>query len=497
VRASCRFQEVTPGWAEIEPAEGSGAVYPYFQAYRLCDASTHLTDEVWEPLRQHPPHADELLDSLELPPRFPGSDPRDGLRKWAAKLEEQGTPEAQLEAIQSLIRAARPDELPGYLSAQVPALFEAYPSGSLWLIATDELLVRRFAFLRANLAVELLPDALAEKPQPRLATAKEHSLTGGVHFTALFDALMLTFSPATIGFVFDRMPHALVLLFGGTDAKLIRRYPTSFASLYEPEIQASHSRGWWDGEFAHGVTAEQTEALLQWWVRRMNVLYSHALDPTQFGDRLNRLRPTAQMAWHLTVERALADALLIGAGIQTAPLARQQAAFDLFDKLESLLGFSSDDTGKGVKRMLRRDAMVRRLDEVWDALPVQLRTRFRKHTKWLYDAIFQEVRAHTFEYRLTENGVRVARASDGKLITWPMERYVPELVRAVRNSAHGLLDQLEGPHRFLLATHDGKLPPQLPELASLLLFGVIARAEDLFAQGWLPPVGTSGGTAGS
>ena len=40
--------------------------------------------------------------------------------------------------------------------------------------------------------------------------------------------------------------------------------------------------------------------------------------------------------------------------------------------------------------------------------------------------------------------------------------------------------------RALLATHDGKLPPQLGDLATLLAFGVIANFERVIDGTWLP-----------
>ena len=60
-----------------------------------------------------------------------------------------------------------------------------------------------------------------------------------------------------------------------------------------------------------------------------------------------------------------------------------------------------------------------------------------------------------------------------------MESYVPDLVRVVRNSSHGLLDLLSGEDRYLVSTHSGRLPAELPELAVLVGFGLIADAEAL------------------
>jgi len=68
-----------------------------------------------------------------------------------------------------------------------------------------------------------------------------------------------------------------------------------------------------------------------------------------------------------------------------------------------------------------------------------------------------------------------------------MEMYVGELVRAVRNSAHGLIEQLTtSGDRYLIATHQGKLPAQLADLAALLAFALVADAEAVHEGRWLP-----------
>jgi hypothetical protein len=134
-------------------------------------------------------------------------------------------------------------------------------------------------------------------------------------------------------------------------------------------------------DFVEDLAAGQIETLLQWWVTRLNVVYSFLADPTRFGDDLARHSAPRQAAWFLTFERMLADFLLVQTGFQGSELARQQAAFDLLDKAEALLGFGKDGSGKGFERLLRRRSMVQRLDEVWSRLPLQLQPRFRAHTR--------------------------------------------------------------------------------------------------------------------
>ncbi len=66
----------------------------------------------------------------------------------------------------------------------------------------------------------------------------------------------------------------------------------------------------------------------------------------------------------------------------------------------------------------------------------------------------------------------------------PMDEYVPALMRAVRNSAHGLGRLSRGTDALLTATHQGRMPSQLADIAALVTLGLVADAERLCAGAW-------------
>ena len=339
-----------------------------------------------------------------------------------------------------------------------------------------------------------MPDVLDHKDAedgtvPPLLSLRAQSLTGGLTFGRLLDPLLVAFSPAALGYVFDWMPHGVLFLFG-IAASQTRKHPVTPWALYDPHMQEGPTAPGRDWSFAEDLPSGQIESLVQWWVGRLNVVYSYLADPTRFCDRLGRHEPERQAAWLLTVERMLADLLLIQTFVQGPELARQQAAFDLLDKAESLLGFGSKRSGRGFERLLRRRAMIERLDEVWCRLPVQVRGRFRAETHRVYDRLYERAVAHAFEHRVGSGCVRVA-SRDGGLIAMSFEDYVPALVRAVRNSAHGFIEVLagEGPERSdrrLLATHDGTVPAELGDIAVLVGLALIADFERLIEGTWMP-----------
>ena len=133
-------------------------------------------------------------------------------------------------------------------------------------------------------------------------------------------------------------------------------------------------------------------------------------------------------------------------------MSRLGTAFDLLDKAESLLGYDSQSSGKGFERLLNRSIMLPLLSRSWTRLPIQLQKRFDEHGKRLFDLVYEEVRAHAFHHRRTPKAIKL-RTSTGKLRALPLDHYVPQLARAVRNSSHGLLQQLSGHDLDLVATH--------------------------------------------
>jgi hypothetical protein len=443
--------------------------------HRLCDAQTDLADDhIWAPLVDHPP-----LGSAD-------AGRRQRLEEHAAKMAARSDFPAHLNGLAALVAAVEPDELPVVLREQLPALFALDQGASVWWLAVDPVVVRRFAFLRARLALELTPDI---ETDPRefdgLRLLSSHSLTAGVDFGKAVDAALLAFSPGVTGFTASAMPNALIILFGEA-LELREEPPASLASLYEPRV-LSRPLTWDDPRFRRGVRATDAEVVLRWWIDGLNVIYSHAADPTGFSDPLGRHDAVAQTAWMLTWERLLADGITVGAGVNLPTATRMELAFDLLDKAEGLLGYLNADnrSGKGFKLLLQRGRAVPALNASWAGLPDQLRARFEKHTRKVYTTLYDDVREHALTHRLEPKTVKVAEGSAENLVKIGTEQYVADLVRDVRNSAHGLLEQLQGESRFRIATHDGTMPTQLADVALLVMLAFGGGAQQLVGGTWL------------
>jgi hypothetical protein len=453
----------------VSPREGAGATREFFKAVRLCGDGDVLTDETWAPLREHPPRDHDPTRTEQLV-------------KWA-----QDRVAAEPTNMWQLLRSFRAcvfvlgSHLAEFLQRQIPLLFQTFPGASLWLVRTDPVLLARLAFLRTQVALALTPDiTLSGDEFEGLRLLEAHSLTTGTDFGSLYAPPVLAFSPGVVGLPLSAPPHALVLFLGQT-LDLRKPEGPTWADLFRPRT-LDRPENWNDPAFWDGLDFTDVEAFLPWWVQRLNVLYSHASDPTGFHDDVGRHDAAAQTAWLLTLERMLADGILLLSDMKAAGAVRLQLAFDLLDKAESLLKYR--DSGAGFKDLLRRSKTVPRLNQAWASLPGGLTTRFQNHTTLAFDLMYEDIREHALTTRTTRNGMLVARDHPARATPMPMDEYVAELVRGVRNSSHGLARLLRENDALLLGTHEGRMPSQLADVAALVMLGLVAEADQLCAGTW-------------
>lgn len=109
-----------------------------------------------------------------------------------------------------------------------------------------------------------------------------------------------------------------------------------------------------------------------------------------------------------------------------------------------------------------------------------------------YERFYEDVKATTMASRRRADGVMVALNDPARPVLRSWGEYVPALMRAARNSSHGLLDILRAPAldstkpdpRLLLATNSGEVPYSLYEVVAIAFFGLMADAERLCDRTW-------------
>lgn len=223
------MEDFGDGLVGVAPAEGAGATATHFEITRLCDAHSDLADPAtWEPLRSHPPRQRGDVDS--------GAYREAMLERGAEIVERSPGVESEIVAFAlAAFGAGQAGDLDELLKANLPALFEQFPEGSLSYVTVSDVLLARLAFAPAQLAFQMTPDMPVGGEMEQLKAFSDLSLTSGIDVSAVMKVPLLALSPAVLGLLIPAMPHVLVFSFG-TDVDLRRPYPTSLASLYRPAV---------------------------------------------------------------------------------------------------------------------------------------------------------------------------------------------------------------------------------------------------------------------
>lgn len=483
VRSRFKVEDFGGGVVGVAPQEGPGAVASHFSLVKICDAQTDLAAAaVWEPIRRNPPRRRSDIDPISYRDRL--------LAQGSEIVARNSSVEAEIVAFGlAALGAAETGELEDLVRTNLPALFAQFPQGSLWQVSVDPVLLARLAFGRTQLAFGLTPDLPLGEEMEQLRALSELTMTRGIDFGALMNVPLVALSPAVLGFLLPSVPHALVFCFG-SDVDLRRPYPTSYSSLYRPNV-LNDAAGLDRSVLLADPQPEDGPRLVAWWVDRLNELFSHATDPTRFThDDTAYYDAPAQTAWMITLERMIGDAVSLLAEPQGTDLDRVQMAFDLLDKAESLLGYGRKKTGKGFEALLRRSQSLPRIRQAYRSLPDDLAGRLGDELERLFDGLYTQVRANTLSYRLTQRGARIASGAGDALNTVSDDVLVATLCRAVRNSSHGVLDTLrDHDDRFLLAANTGGIPAELPALAPLVALGLIADTAGLVDGSWRTQLG--------
>lgn len=466
-RSHLRVDDLGAGLVAVSPAAGAGAVEGHFELFEIADASTDLEDDAtWEPFQAHPPRADV------------GGDARhEYLLRRATEIARDQRAEAQFTAMAlQALAASSAGDLEDLLKVQLPPLFAHFPDGRLFYVTISDVLLARFAFARSQLALQLTPDIFTGEEMYRLRALEELTLTQGTDSTGVTSVPLLALSPGVSGIVFPALPHSLVFCFG-TALALQRPYPHSFSALFRPRV-LDDPEGLNRSALTQDERTDDGPEMLRWWLERLNVLYSHISDPTRWTDQDGYFDASAQSAWMVTLERMLGDTITLLAEPQATELDRVQMAFDLLDKAESLLGYGEGESGRGFRQLVRRGSCLKVMREAFGRMPALVGPRLLAETERLFDGLYEQVRANTLSNRLTDRGARIAKAEPDQLHSIDNDTLVADVLRAVRNSSHGLLETLRRRReRFLLAANTGGVPAEFSALAPLLALGLLAEAE--------------------
>ena len=404
------------------------------------------------------------------------------------RMADLETPEGMLSALSLMLLVTSNQRLRSTLEPQLDGLWTSLPDATFWLITAAPALLARMSLMQLLFQFAYTPDIeLGDLAADHRRSFAAQSMTSRISTSDLVQPVFLLFSPAVTGFAAPWLPHTLALEFGAV-VDLRRPHPLSLNALYEPRVLSPPINEEGRDAWINSVPKATLASLLAWWVNRLDLLYGLITDPTRFSTPDGGHDSAGQLAFMLTVERVLADLRSLNASPQAPALVKLGTTFDLLDKLETLLGYGPRSrrehgdkwrSGAGFARLLDASESEPLMRRGFERMPQQIARRFADRGEALFATMYAELRDGVLPARLTDDGILVGRDTQAIM---PTNEYAGRLIRAVRNSSHGLLDQVAGREADVATTHTGALPDTLPDLVSLIAVALLADPERLWSM---------------
>jgi hypothetical protein len=363
------------------------------------------------------------------------------------------------------------DDFPDFVQSKLtPVLAEALPDFRLCLIDVHPRVHSRLSAIRGFFADRHTPDTLIRGPRfngfgALNASAGQHLGTG----TLITPALAAT-APYGLGVSMSRLTGIAVFLYGtpidfsaGAIGCTLADFLPVHGRLGSPDRAARTPPRAAPGD---------TVTYLRWWVAAADRLLGAALDDTNFVAADGTYRPAQHMGLLSTVERFLDAAQTVLNFSRRNGFARTLALFEALDLLEGL-GLGDYDQTVSARRLECHIATLR------DRLPVEVARIVLPRC----DEAVAGLRMVSEGFRSTRraaNGHILVRGKNGQVIEVAPDKAVAAVLRAARNSGHGMSRILDSDDDLsLLEAHDGDIPQTVADVAFLHLIRVLENPESL------------------
>lgn len=446
----------------IQTEEGYFGTAPrLISAERAATAANAADPQAYEPFRRftaQDPYADDF----------------DHLRKLSVEyFENSATAVEAWGSLRGMLTACKDSELVPYLQAVwAKNILEQYPDSSVWAVLLSSRLSSRLAIMRSLAAAAETPELLERSGADFRGFSGASGLMPSLRFgqEAFIEPALIVSSPWSLGWLASRTGGAVAILFGRPVA----------SSRSHSQMLDLHRVVPWPGLSSHegyeqaDVSAAVIEGWFSWWMRRLDVLLGMVTDPTRFPDEAGDYDPRQHQALLLGLVRLF----LAVQGILTHPhdhFVRMSLFFDAIDILHGLrLGHP--------ERLTRPDKLRKDLAVLHKELPAEAAEMALPLCALAVDALESVKQGFFVKERLTDETIRMPRA-DGGHSELSINVAVARYLRVVRNSHHGYGEMArENPQAMaLLASHDGSVPPALPDIAFVHLLSLLVRPERLFA----------------
>lgn len=233
----------------------------------------------------------------------------------------------------------------------------------------------------------------------------------------------------------------------------------------------------------------QTLALLRYSIERLSRTLWHSTDAAEHcPPGSDVIAPLAPFEFGLTLDRVMRKGVLAVLGSSEAD--RKDDCFEIADLLEEL--WSQRNAAHGgtnyFKKLFDRSSALALLDRCVADAPVAAWPAIVPAVRDAYDRLVAGIASSVVVgSKITSNGILVRSKKLDQEVVEPIESFVANVVRALRNAHHGYLtanDPANRPARYLSLV-SGHLPEDVSLLASFWVWAAVTSPEAMFDRPWM------------
>ena len=381
-----------------------------------------------------------------------------------------GELEATMSSVKTLLSAVpRASGLPSVaLQIMRDLVRPSLPTADMFLIKVDPGFNGRLSVPRALLR------NLVEKPAEDLKrlvfqTSQEIIADTHIGMVPFIECLLTSLSPYVWGISVGRAGGVIVITFG---RPLVGRRPVAGSLLDLSARGASNdpSPAW-----KPTATRRDFERAIEWWVSRLDLLFSHATEPRNCAREGVYDARTAH-------ERIITAIQIFRSCHKLATTGDQHTRqLLLYNVLDQFVGLNARANWHATTKARSVDA---RLVEIRARMPADVQRVLLPRAAASAQALHRLAEGFFAPELVNGEGILLPDSSGGQTRTL-LENAASDWLRVMRNSAHGFDKQIKDRDRTLLAAHSADIPTELPDLAWLHLLHLLCFPEQI-ARGRAP-----------
>ncbi len=439
------IRAVTSGRPFVIPRERyEGVTARMVQAVKIGDATRPFDGDL---IRQ-------AVAALSYGPHFPLSE----LPELPEDVVNPQTREEFWGALRLHLMMSTDAELPNLLRVSFAKLLRELPEASLWYVALTPRATWRAATIRALFASAVAPETLTRREEDFRGFPPGGSLIQSllVGLKAYLEPVLMIDAPWLIGWNGPRNAGSIVVLFGRSEPGFVGRQLPEMISALRSDGLVSPAAATHRPE----VSATTSEALLRYWVDRLDALLSRVLDPTEFVAAGGDHKPGEHLAAMSSIESMFVALQTLLSYTGRDPHVRQMAMFSILDQLA---GMDFDSW----TRMVMPNKVVRAASALAGELPSEIADVVLWRVRPAIQALEEFKHTHTLPERVAGGRLRVPDGAGG----WreeSLDTATANYLRLIRNSHHSFTEMASDQAKLaLLASFEAGIPDALSDVALL------------------------------